>query len=456
MRWDKKGYDLSAAAYIQSMDEKTTCYNNLIRKAERLSRELGGKPTNQEAQLYFDAVKVCEEIISMNLSNRAIAEQWKVRKLECEAQVKRITDILCPPPLKEPIKESSPTKDSPKKKEFEKAPTKTKSGFETQYASKDVPIEMIEGWFKEIPAKGFESVVGRTEIKEKLIAEAGDFGWDKLDAVLNLSPVTCYFLYGPAGSGKSFLINSFIHELSERSKVDADEEFNYIHLVGSEIHSKYVGEAETIVRTVFNVAVEHAPCFVFIDEIDNLCVDRSSDVDSHERRLTVAFMEAYDSFINSGKRLVFMGATNHPLKVDTAVRTRCRLIPIPLPAEEDRAVYFSRMINSDAKLFLEEGFTPEDMAAVTDNYGYRDMDGLKQALMAKIKATAIQEYKVLDDNGNVDRKASDERVSQAILSGEFKITREMFNQIQKENPPEDQSELRQELQEFESRTRKNP
>ena len=148
MRWDKKGYDLSAAAYIQSMDEKTTCYNNLIRKAERLSRELGGKPTNQEAQLYFDAVKVCEEIISMNLSNRAIAEQWKVRKLECEAQVKRITDILCPPPLKEPIKESSPTKDSPKKKEFEKAPTKTKSGFETQYASKDVPIEMIEGWFK--------------------------------------------------------------------------------------------------------------------------------------------------------------------------------------------------------------------------------------------------------------------------------------------------------------------
>ena len=48
MAWDKR-YDISGADYTRLMDEKTTRYTNLVRKAERLNRDQGGKPTKEEA-----------------------------------------------------------------------------------------------------------------------------------------------------------------------------------------------------------------------------------------------------------------------------------------------------------------------------------------------------------------------------------------------------------------------
>lgn len=439
-------YDISGTGYTQMMDEKTTRYTGLIRKAERIHRDQGGKPTKEEASFYFEAAKVCEEIMNMNLSQRAVYEQWKYRKLDCQEEIKRITDILAPKPAYVPPTPAADTKAQriPQTGKAADAPaaTTSNSGFTTQHATKEVPVEMIEKWFQDVSGKDFSHVVGRTELKERLLNEAAGFGWDKVDSALDINPVQCYFLYGPPGTGKTHLIKAFAAELKKKG-------FQYMQLTGSDIHNSYVGMAEKIVAAAFAVATEKEPCLIFIDEIDNLCVSRTGKAEGHEQRLTVAFMEAYNKFKESGKRLIFMGATNHPGKVDEAMLDRVTLIKVPLPAEEDRVGYFNRMVGD--KLTLETGFTVEDMAAATDNHSYRDLDRLKTSMLIKLKSQAITQYRVLDDQGNVDQQATDAKASEALINGQVALTRELFAQTQKENPPSDKAKSRQELKEFEER-----
>ena len=156
-----------------------------------------------------------------------------------------------------------------------------------------------------------------------------------------------------------------------------------------------------------------------------------------------------------------MGATNHPGKVAEPMLDRCTLIPVPLPAEKDRLVFFNQMLNRTkgkdtvTKLALEADFSAEEMAASTDNHSYRDLERLRESMLEKLKGQAIREYRVLDEDGNVDQKATDERASRAILDGQILITRAMFEQAQKENPPSDKAESRQELKEFEERISRN-
>lgn len=447
--WNQK-IDISGTNYTQTMDEKTTRYTNLVNKAERINRNQDGKPSKEEANWYYEASKVCEEIMNMNLSLRAVYEQWKARKLDCEEHIKRITDILAPPPpAPDPDRIAQKVQDQGKYVSDSRSASRSKSGFTTEYASKDVPAEMIEKWFKDVSGKGFEGVIGRTDLKNRLMNEAAGFGWDNVDSALGINPVQCYFLYGPPGTGKTHLIRAFASELKKKG-------FGFMQLTGSDIHNSYVGVAEKIVTAAFAVAAEKEPCLIFIDEIDNLCVSRDGKAEGHEQRLTVAFLEAYNKFKESGKRLIFMGATNHPGRVDEAMLDRISLIRIPLPAEEDRQVYFDRMVSgadgqATAKLTLEEGFTAAEMAAVTDNHSYRDLDRLKDSMLAKLKAQAIARYPVLDPEGNVDQKATDERASKAIIDGEVALTRALFEQTRKENPASDKTRSRQELREFEER-----
>lgn len=461
MREDRR-YDLSGANYLREMDSKTTRFNSLVRKAEQTSRDNMGKPTKQEAMFYFEASKVCDEIMSMNNGQRAVYEKWKGIKLECEENIKRITDILAPPPVKQP--EPQPQREKVTNSGTRSAPqgsTTTASGFKTQFASKEVPAEKIEKWFQPIPETGFESVIGRTELKERLMLAAAGFGWNKLDDMLQMNPVKCYFLYGPPGTGKTHMINAFANELSKRSAEGGEGSFSFMQLTGSDVHESYVGVAEKVVKAAFEVAEEHEPCILFMDEIDNLCVRLDSKAEGHERRLTVEFMQAYNKFIKSKKRLIFMGATNHPGRVAETMLDRCTLIPVPLPAQEDRVVFFTRMLDrgkgkeAGATLLLEDGFSVEEMAEATDNHSYRDLERLRDSMLEKLKGQAIRTYRVLDENGKEDQQATDEQASRAILEGKIRITRAMFEQTQKDNPPSDKTENRQELKEFEERISQN-
>lgn len=445
-------HDISGTSYIQLMEEKSTQYNNLIRKAERIHIDRGGKISKEEATFYYQAAKICEEIMNMNLSQRAVYAQWRMRKEDCEDMVRKITNILAPPPPPAPEPPAAPAEPAaPKASSIPNAvpgknapvESKTQSGFTTKNACKDVTAETIERWFKVKPSHGFDDVSGMEELKDTLINAAASLGWDRVDSELKISPVQSYFFYGPPGTGKTFIIEAFASELMDKG-------FKFIRLLGGDIHASLVGVAEKTVQIAFQEAIDNEPCLIFIDEIENVCVSRDAKAEGHEKRLTVAFLEAYNLLKSSGKRVIFMGATNHPGMVDEAMLDRINLVKIPLPNEKAREAHFDRAFG---RLGLEEGFTSADMAAATDNYSYRDLGRLKEGCVARVKKEAIEKFTVRDENGKLDQEATDIRVSEAIRGSEIVMTRQLFEEVRASIAPSDKTKIREELKEFEKNVR---
>ena len=464
-------YDMSGSSYVQELDTLVDQYNNLILKAERINRRNQGEPTREEAVCYYQASKICDQIMSKHLSNRAFHNKWKIQKEMCEERVTEIGDILAPQPVAPkwqapydyslderyqpvqpvqpvapvkpvaPVASAAPAAAAANTQSGPQAPGKTASGFETRHACKDVPATTIESWFKDPPDHDFSGVIGMEDLKERLTMEAGSFGWDRLDKVLKISPVQCYFFYGPPGSGKSHLIGAFANEMGKKG-------FRFMQLMGGDIHASLVGVAEKTIQIAFKEAVDKEPCLIFIDEIENVCVNRDTHADGHEKRLTVAFLEAYNILRQSGKRVIFMGATNHPEKVDEAMLNRVKLIKIPLPDEKNRERYFKKAFDS---VVLEEGFDAAAMAATTESHSFRDLDNLRDTIAGKMKSEAIKKSMDAIYADGVDQETRDIQATEAVTAGDILLTRELFAETQRENPPSEDSKTAESLKAFEDR-----
>jgi len=55
-----------------------------------------------------------------------------------------------------------------------------------------------------------------------------------------------------------------------------ESKLNFVSIKGPELFSKWVGESELAVRSLFSKARRVAPCIIFFDEIDALGSERGS------------------------------------------------------------------------------------------------------------------------------------------------------------------------------------
>ena len=163
--------------------------------------------------------------------------------------------------------------------------------------------------------------------------------------------------------------------------------------------SKWIGEGEKLVRTLFAVAAYREPAVVFIDEIDSLLTQRKSDENEASRRIKTEFLVQLDGTSTSGQgRVLVIGATNRPHELDDAARRRfVKRIYIPLPAENDRRVLLQKMLETNRHCI--DGKDLDKLAIDTDGFSGADLKALcVDAAMGPLRALGPKALEVKVDD----------------------------------------------------------
>lgn len=415
-------YNISENDFSRLLNDKIRSYNALVGQAEVTRRDHWNKPTKREAELYLQAAHVCAEIMAMNQSEQATYGKWSRLKRSCETRVEEISRILNPPEQRaaEPARPREQQKTSAASPQSSGA-AKPQEEFVTQNATKEVPKEMIRSWYKEMPRCSFDEIVGVDAIRDTLEKKMFLKQYRRIRERLGLEAVESFLFYGPPGTGKTSVIEAFVHELME------EDDFKYIHLESQDILDSLVGVAEKKVNAVFQEAIDNAPCIIFIDELDNLCAERTKpNTPAHQKSLTVAFLEAYNRLVKSGKQVIYISAANHLQEIDQAVRDRFNVQEkIDLPNAQLRQLFFERKLQG---FHLEDGLDLEQIAAKTEGFSFRELNELTQELMVEFGRQIVRENIQTKPDGSEDRDATDAASEQAIEAGTAVLSKALFEQ----------------------------
>ncbi len=148
---------------------------------------------------------------------------------------------------------------------------------------------------------------------------------------IGITPPKGVLLYGPPGTGKTLLAKAVAHETNA----------TFIHVVGSELVRKFIGEGAKLVRDLFKLAREKAPAIVFIDEIDAIGAVRTEALTGGDRevqRTLVQLLAEMDGF-RPLEGVAVIAATNRLDILDPALLRPGRfdrIIEVPLPNENAR------------------------------------------------------------------------------------------------------------------------
>jgi cell division protease FtsH len=157
----------------------------------------------------------------------------------------------------------------------------------------------------------FQDVAGCDEAKDDL-KEVVDFLKDpkKYDNLGGRIP-TGALLLGPPGTGKTLLAKAVAGEAG----------VPFFSMSGSDFVEMFVGVGASRVRDLFETGKKHAPCIVFIDEIDAVGRQRGAGVggghDEREQTLNQLLVEM--DGIESNEGVILIAATNRSDVLDKAL-----------------------------------------------------------------------------------------------------------------------------------------
>jgi proteasome regulatory subunit len=189
---------------------------------------------------------------------------------------------------------------------------------------------------EESPAVGYEDIGGLTEELNE-VRETVELPLKKPDLfdTVGIEPPSGVLLHGPPGTGKTLMAKAVANQ------TDA----TFIKMAGSELVHKFIGEGAKLVRDLFQVARDHEPAVVFIDEIDAIAskrTDSKTSGDAEVQRTMMQLLSEMDGFEDRGE-IRIIAATNRFDMLDRAILRPGRfdrLIEVPLPDEEGREKIF--------------------------------------------------------------------------------------------------------------------
>ncbi|MFZ1576519.1 MAG: ATP-dependent zinc metalloprotease FtsH, partial [Chromatiaceae bacterium] len=238
----------------------------------------------------------------------------------------------------------------------------------------------------------FQDVAGADEAKEE-VSEIVDFLRDpsKFQKLGGKIPKGV-LMVGPPGTGKTLLARAIAGE----AKVP------FFTISGSDFVEMFVGVGASRVRDMFEQAKKHAPCIIFIDEIDAVGRHRGAGLggghDEREQTLNQLLVEM-DGF-EGNEGVIVIAATNRPDVLDPALLRPGRFdrqVVVPLPdvrgREQILKVHMRKIpVADDVKASIiargTPGFSGADLAnlvnesalfAARGNKRVVDMDDLEKA-----------------------------------------------------------------------------
>jgi proteasome regulatory subunit len=191
---------------------------------------------------------------------------------------------------------------------------------------------------------------------------------------VGITPPKGILLYGPPGTGKTLLAKA----------VAKSTDSTFIEVVGSELVQKFIGEGAKLVKEIFELARDHAPAIVFIDEVDSLAAKRIDMGTSGEREVQRTFMQLLaevDGFNNLGN-VKIIAATNRKDILDPAIirpGRLDRLIEVPAPDKDGLREIFKihtarmtldKKVGIDRVLNMMKGYSGAEVRAVCTEAGY--------------------------------------------------------------------------------------
>lgn len=164
---------------------------------------------------------------------------------------------------------------------------------------------------EEMPKVTFNDVAGADEEKEELV-EIVEFlkNPSKFNSLGARIPKGV-LLMGPPGTGKTLLAKAVAGEAG----------VPFFSISGSDFVEMFVGVGASRVRDLFEEGKRHAPCIIFIDEIDAVARQRGTGMggghDEREQTLNQLLVEMDGFGVNEG--IIVMAATNRVDILDPAI-----------------------------------------------------------------------------------------------------------------------------------------
>lgn len=233
-------------------------------------------------------------------------DETRVRVMRARLMAARLRRGEQPTPTEQPTPREQPK------------PTKQSAPTPAHIDADDDSLDQPGLWDAERPGITLANVAGLAEVKEHLDETfLAPLRNPELAAAFGQKPGGSLLMYGPPGCGKTFIAKAIAGDLGA----------SFIHVTLADLLSKWIGDSEKAIQSIFHDARAAAPCVIFFDEFDALGGRRSSGGGGSQatRMIVTQLLEELDGVQSVNDGVYFLAATNRPWDIDPALRRPGRI-----------------------------------------------------------------------------------------------------------------------------------